>query len=259
MLRVLVQRFGATLYSHTSALYFSIRFPLNHITSQRCIWLTHLTSIDVRHFLITFYCALLPLAELRDDNTSLVRPAPKRMVANAYICDDARRRRSAHDDALYWTIGHASTLPCVRNPSPSSILIPRKLYRRTKADTKTPHGVARSTEILRLRGAPPHALTPTPASTTRLMAGDGTSARTNAVGSATQRWTHEQAARCVLHGLVRHCALSLCNSSLTHLRGYSARRIAPYVLGKFLARCQFKLGGIGNSPYKHPSKQPSSA
>ena len=111
MLRVLVQRFGATLYSHSSALYFSMRFPLNHITSQRYIWLTYLTSIDVRHFLITFYCALLPLAELRDGNMSLVRPAPKRMVANAYICDDARRRRSAHNVARYWTIGHASTLP----------------------------------------------------------------------------------------------------------------------------------------------------
>ena len=149
--------------------------------------------------------------------------------------------------------------PCLHIPSPSSILIPRTLYRQTKADTKTPHGVARSTEILRLRGAPPHALTPMPTSTTRRMAGDGTSARIDAVGSAAQRWTHEQPARCVLHGLVRHCALSLCNSSLTHLRGYSARRIAPYVLGKFLARCQFNLGGIGNSPCNHPSKQPSSA
>ena len=149
--------------------------------------------------------------------------------------------------------------PCPHIPSPSSILIPRTLYRQTKEDTKTPHGVARSTEILRLRGAPPHALTPTPTSTTRRMACDGTSTRTDAVSNAAQRWTHEQAARCVLHDLVRHCALSLCNSSLTHLRGYSARRIAPYVLGKFLARCQFKLGGIGNSPCKHPSKQPSSA
>ena len=231
-----------------------MRFPLNHITSQRCIWLTHLTSIDVRHFLITFYCALLPLADLRDDNTSLVSPAPKRMIANAYICDDARRRRSAHNVARYWTIGHASTLPA------HSLSV---FHTDSAHVVQTNEGgyedTARSTEILRLRGAPPHALTPMPTSTTRRMAGDGTSARIDAVGSAAQRWTHEQPARCVLHGLVRHCALSLSNSSLTHLRGYSARRIAPYVLGKFLARCQFKLGGIGNSPCKHPSKQPSSA
>lgn len=53
-----------------------------------------------------------------------------------------------------------------------------------------------------------------------------------------------------LQDLAQHCVHTLCNSSFT--RGYSAWRIARHVLGKFLARCQFKFGGLGKSPCEHP-------
>ncbi|KAF8267633.1 terpenoid cyclases/Protein prenyltransferase [Lactarius quietus] len=208
------------------------------------------TFTDGPHLIMT-YCALLALAVLRDDYTSLDRRALARMVGACQVADGGFATMPGADDAdLRMT--YCAFVICTLLDDWSIIDLSQALTYIHRCRTyeggygQTPHG-----ESL---GGPTYCAL----AALHLVPPSHTNARTlqPTEWQATVRWllqTQTQngggfAGR--TNKLPDACYGFWCGAALSILG--AGELLDAHALGAFLARCQFKFGGISKAPGEHP-------